>query len=74
MTEACNIAAALPRLAAQSPDRIAMRPDHGHTLGDEIGQTGVNPGYSYGGRLKGLAELRGVMHALEQLRRQGGAA
>lgn len=25
MTEACNIAAALPRLAAQSPDRIAMR-------------------------------------------------
>jgi acyl-CoA synthetase (AMP-forming)/AMP-acid ligase II len=25
LTEACNIAAALPRLAAQSPDRIAMR-------------------------------------------------
>ncbi len=25
MTEACNIAASLPRLAAQSPDRIAMR-------------------------------------------------
>ena len=30
MTEACNIAAALPRLAAEAPERIAMRcPGHG---------------------------------------------
>lgn len=50
-------------------ERIPMRPDHGHTLGDEIGQAGVNPGYSFGGRMKGLAELRGVIHTLEQLRR-----
>ena len=49
-------------------DVIPMRPDHGHALGDEIGQAGVNPGYSFGGRMKGLAELRGVMHALEHLR------
>jgi mannonate dehydratase len=50
-------------------DGIPMRPDHGHAIGEEIGRPGVNPGYSFAGRLKGLAELRGVIHALVQLRR-----
>ncbi|HUY81679.1 MAG TPA: mannonate dehydratase [Acidobacteriaceae bacterium] len=43
---------------------VPMRPDHGHLLGDDIGKPG-NAGYSFVGRLKGLAELRGVIHGLQ---------
>lgn len=49
--------------------RIPMRPDHGHTLGEEKTDRRLRPGYSYAGRMKGLAELRGVIHALTAMRR-----
>ena len=45
---------------------IPMRPDHGHLLAADPVRN-ANPGYSYLGRLKGLAELRGVMRAVSAL-------
>ncbi len=63
-----DMVAVLKELVAEDNKRaanetIVIRSDHGHRMLDDLNKT-VTPGYPAIGRLRGLAELRGILHAL----------
>ncbi len=64
-----NMVSVLKELVAEDRRRsadqsIVFRSDHGHRMLDDL-QKNVTPGYPAIGRLRGLAELRGILHALD---------
>jgi mannonate dehydratase len=55
---------ALRRMENRSGKNVPMRPDHGHRILNDLSGTST-PGYPAIGRLRGLAELRGVICAVD---------
>lgn len=52
--------------AGRKDFRLPFRPDHGHLMIPDLKREGIYPGYSLFGRMRGLAELRGMEIAIRR--------
>ncbi len=62
-----DLVAVIDALLSTQHPALPFRADHGHALLSDIGKT-YQPGYSLFGRMRGLAELRGIIAALSASR------
>lgn len=62
-----EIVQAMHSVAEKKENALPFRPDHGHQILDDLNKQ-TNPGYTAIGRLKGLAEIRGLIYGIRKYR------